>query len=324
MPLNDMALVRWTGRGSISDLRSSVDTLLRASRVSARVRIVGGSLVVEGTEPLRAAAALQYTPGVAWVAAGFSFHSLSEAAKVSGQLASRYLRRGQTFSVEAEGEGGVAASDVGGVITSGVLESVKGARVHSESPKVRFRAAFGGKKGVVGIEVRRGPGGVTMGTRWATCLVSGGAHSSVLAWAALLVGFRVRLVHLKVADGGLRAVARLYAELCRRVDPRGLRLEVMEGAALSEELANYLAKSRGQTFGGFNATRGPVPAVLRGVVEAPLYLLPEETFASEFRSLGIRADDSEAQWASSGNTSFLVRAFDGWAEDVSAILDGLR
>jgi adenylyl- and sulfurtransferase ThiI len=324
MPLKNVALVRWTGRGSLTDLRSSVDSLLLASKVRARVRIEGGSLVVVGPEPTYLAALLHNTPGVAWVAAGLVVQSLREAAKASGLLAGRYLRRGQAFSVEAEGRGGVVTGDVGGIVTSGILESVKGARVSIESPKVRFRAAFDGKKGVVGVEVKRGPGGVSMGTRWATCLVSGGVHSSVLAWAALLMGYRVRLVHLKAGDGALRAVSRLYSELCRRVDPRGLRLEVIEGAALSEELANYLAKSNGQAFGGFHSTKGTVPSPLRGTVDAPLYLMPDEVFISEFVSLGVRADDMESQWSSTRGSNFTVAAFEGWAEDVSAVLDGLH
>jgi adenylyl- and sulfurtransferase ThiI len=324
LPLKNAALVRWTGRGSVIDLRSSADYLLRASHIKARVRVEGGSIVVEGPGPVSVAAMLQNMPGVAWVAAGLAVGSLGEAAKASRLLAGVYLRRGQTFSVEAEGGGGALASDLGGMITSGILEFVKGAHVSIASPKVRFRAAFDGEKGVVGVEVKRGPGGVSMGREWATCLVSGGMHSSVVAWAALLMGHRVRLVHIMAGDEGLRSVARLYSELCRRVDPRGLRLEVIEGAGQSEELAKYLAKSSGKAFGGFHSTKGSVPIPFRGTVEAPLYLMPEEVYFSLFESLGVKAGETEAQWTSKPGSSFLIKAFDGWAEDVSAILDGLR
>lgn len=296
--------------------------MLRANRVRARVRRNGNSLIVEGPEPLGVAALFEHMPGMAWIAAGLAARSVRELAGTSGVLARKYLRRGDMFSVEAEGTSGVVASDVAGAVTSSVLDSVKGARV-SEGAKVRFRAAFDGSLGAVGVEVKRGPGGVPTGGESLSCLVSGGAHSSVVAWMAVLVGFRVRLVHAKLSDEGLRAVARLYSELSHRADPRGLRLEVLEGGSGSGALASFAGKSKDPVAGGFRSAGGPAPGGLRGKVLAPLYLLPEETFASEFRSLRIKGHDSAADWGAQGRGTVSVRTFGGVAADVSDVLDGL-
>ena len=113
---------------------------------------------------------------MAWIAAGFGAARVDELSSAGGVLAKRYLRRGDSFSVEAEATGGVLASDLGGAVTSRILEAVKGSRA-SESGKVRFRGAADGKAGVVGVEVAAGPGGVPTGVVGASCLVSGGVHS---------------------------------------------------------------------------------------------------------------------------------------------------
>lgn len=316
-------IARWTGRGDLAELRSSVEFVLRSNRLRGKVWTVGDSVIDEGTEPLRAAAALAHMPGVAWVAVGMPVKSMKEAGLFAGRLGVKYLKRGDRFAVEGEGTRNVVGADVAGAVTSGILEAVKGARV-SEAPRVRFRAAFDGRKGVVGVQVATGPGGVSTGKEWVTCLVSGGLHSSVLAWTALLMGYRVRLVHAETGERGLLAVARLYAELSHRVDSRGLRLEVLKGGALARVLASHLSKSGEESFAGFHSTGGRVTGPLARRASAPLYLMPEELFRSEFDALGIRGDDSRADWGTKGGAEFAMRTFEGWAEDVSAVLDGLR
>ncbi len=304
-------------------LRSSAEFVLRSNGLRGRVWAVGNSVVAEGAEPLRAAAALAHMPGVAWVAAGMVVPSMKDAALSAGSLAKRYLKKGGKFAVEGEGARGTVGADVAGAVTSGVLEAVKGARV-SETARVRFRAALEEKRGVVGVEVANGPGGTSMGEEWATCLVSGGSHSSVLAWNALLAGYRIRLIHAETDERGLLAVARLYAELSHRVDSRGLMLEVLAGGNVPKTLASCLSKSEGKVFAGFHSTGGPVPAPLVGRLASPLYLMSEELFLSEFEALGIRGDDARVNWGAAGVAGSASRTFEGWAEDVSAVLDGLR
>jgi hypothetical protein len=315
-------IVRWTGRGRLADLRSSVEFVLGQGRRKAKVGRYGSSLVVEGGEPLGAAARLAHLPGVAWVAAGLTARSPRELAAASATLARKYLRRGYRFAVEAEGGAGLSAGDVSGLVTSAILDSVRGARVSPEA-RVRFRAASEAGKGVVGVEVRRGPGGVPMGRRWATCLVSGGAHSSVLAWMSMLAGYRVRLVHARVDEQTLRGVARLYSELCHRGDPRGLKLEVLEGGSVADLLGGAVAAPEGEAFGGFHSGCAEAPEAL-GSVRAPLYLMPEDRFQEEFESLGVKTEGAEADWGARGGGSARVRRFEGMADDVSAVLDGLR
>jgi len=274
-----------------------------------------------GPEPLRLAALFGNMPGVSWVAAGLTVRSLRELSAAAGELARKYLRKGDLFSVEAEGTAGALASDIAGVVTSAVLDGVKGSRVASESPKVRFRAAFDGEAGIVGIEVRMGQGGTPTRRELVACLVSGGIHSAVVAWEAVLQGFRVQLIHARYSEESLQAVARLYSELSYRADPRGLGLEVIEGESVNRALAGYASSFRGMVFAGYTpAARGRQPPK----VLSPLYLMSEEKFASEFRALGIQSFDAREEWNREGRGRRLVRRFGGRRADVSGVLDGLK
>jgi len=290
--------------------------------VNARVSKIGHSLALDGPEPLGIAALLGYLPGVSWVAAGLTARSYGELSEAAKQLAGRYLKKGGSFAVDAEGSSGMVSSDISGIVTSAVLDGAKGSRVSAESPGVHFRAAFDGGKGVVGVLVKMGPGGTPTGKEEVTCLVSGGIHSSVLAWEAVLQGFRVRLVHATYSEESLRAVARLYSELSHRADPRGLVLEVLDGESVEEALSGYAGLSKKQVFAGFAAGAAGgrrLPGVL-----APLYLVPEETFVKEFEALGIRGFDAPEAWDREAEGRSVTRRFGGRRADVSGVLDGLK
>lgn len=320
---NRATILRWTGEGDFARLEASVEHVLGARRIQAVVRRVGGSLVVHGPEPVLVSALFQHMPGVAWSAAGFYATGFKEITKASATLGSRYLRRGDRFSVDAEVSTGVP-SDLAGAVTSSILESVKGSRVSSYAPKVRFRAALDGSKGVVGVEIFHGPGGVPTGSASAICFVSGGKHSSVVAWNAVLMGLRAKLVHVKSDEESLLAVAKLYSELSHRSDPRGLRLEVLERSSVPVALKRYAAGHMEPSFGGFTAAFGGVPDRLKGVMAAPLYLMPEEKFEIEFLSLGLKSYDAKAEWGKTGSEKYSVRSFGGLTADVSGVLDGLE
>jgi len=308
----------------LEDLKASVEFVLKENGVRARIRSAGGTLIVVGPEPIGVAALLENMPGVAWIAVGEAASSFRGLAEAGGALAKKYLRKGDRFRVEAEGSSGVVEGDVSGVVTSGVLDSVRGARVSQAHAKVTFRASFNGSKGTVGVELRLGPGGAPTGNEAAACLVSGGMHSSVLAWMAALAGFRVRLIHARASDEGLKAVARLYSELSHRVDPRGLSIEVLEGGGVSDMLAKFAAREGGQVFGGFGRTGREVPSGLRAHVLAPLYVMPEEWFRSEYESLGVKGHDSKADWSAKKSGAFVTRSFGAMASDISGVLDALR
>lgn len=321
MPVRRATILRWTGRGSIAHLRGSVERVLDAHGNRGKTAVSGNSVIVSGSEPLGVAALMRFMPGVSWIAAGFTGRSMSGLAEASTGLAKSYLRKGVPFSVESEATGSTLASDLGGMVISRILETVKGARV-SESPRVRFRAAADGRGGAVGVEVSPGVGGVPTGTEEVTCLVSGGVHSAVCAWMAVLAGYRVRIVHAKENDRSLLAAARLYSELSNRVDPRGVSLEVLEGGAIPVMLAKR-AKHEGRVFGGFTPERG-APEDLQGVAWAPVYLLPEERFGAVFESLGVKPVLATADWHEKGASGYSVRVFSGGPADVSRVLDGLR
>jgi len=321
MPTPRTAVLRWTGKGSLDDLRSSVAYVLGLEGIEARVSKLGDSVTIVGPEPVRLAALFGDMPGVSWVAVGLTARSLRELSAAAGELSTRYLRNRDRFSVEAEGTAGVLASDVAGIVTSALLDGAKGSRVSSESPKVRFRAAFDGEKGVVGVEARRGQGGTPTGGEQVACLVSGGIRSSVVAWEAVLHGFKVRLVHAKFTEESLRAVARLYSELSYRADPRGLSLEVLEGESIGGALSRYAGSFRGKVFAGY--TPGAYERRLPNVL-APLYLMSGERFAEEFEALGIRSFDAPEDWKKKGEGVLTVRMYAGRRADVSGVLDGME
>ncbi|MDG6917218.1 MAG: hypothetical protein JRM85_06475 [Nitrososphaerota archaeon] len=315
-------IARWTGVGSIADLKSSVGHILEAEGLRGDVERVGDSLIVSGPEPARACSVFRHLPGVSWLAAGYAVHGTAERSSAIAELAGRYLRRGRTFSVQAEVTIGTPASDLEGALISQILD-VKRARVSSSSPQVMFRAALDDEGGAVGVELSHGPGGVPTGKEGATCLISGGRHSSVMAWQAVLMGYRVRLVHASEGDDSLLAAASLYSELSFRSDPRWLSLLVVGGGEVVEALRNVVPKRRDPVFCGLRAPASGAAWLAQAGAESPLYLLSEEWFDFEFQKLGVREWRSAPERSVRGPTKAVVRSFGGRRADVSEVLDGL-
>lgn len=315
-------IVRWTGRGRIVDFRSAIVSKAGATGAPVETRVVGNSVLVEAPETLGTVTSLQFLPGAAWLAAGYEIGNFEEIGRTAGDLAENYLRKGGKFSVEAEGTGKTVASDAAGAATSRILENIKGARVSSDAPRVKFRIAFDGNRGAVGVQLREGPGGVATGSESVVCLVSGGPHSSVVSWMAALAGYRIRLVHAWTTDSALLGVAQLYSELSHRMDPRRLSVKVLRGWAILSVLGRHISRSKGEIFGGFR--RGhDTPQAFGYAVSSPLSLLPEERFSEEFAGLGIRGDEAEADWGHRTGERYSSRVFGGVTADVSDVLDGL-
>ncbi len=318
------AIVRWTGRGAIDDLGASLKGVLRVEEMKADVRRAGGSFIIEGADPVGAAALFRHMPGVSWAAVGRTSDSVRGLGKAAFLLAPAYLKRGETFSVIAEASvEGVTSSDVSGAVTSSILEAVKGARVAEERAKVKFRVAYEGGRSAVGVELWEGPGGIAVGSEIVQCLVSGGMHSSVVAWYALLSGCKVKLIHAKVDESSLREVAKLYSELSNRVDPSGLSLEVLEGRSPAGVLKQSLRRSTGPVYGGFHTGCSRIPRGLVDKVDAPLFLLTEEGFTRAFSGLSLKGQDAKEGWREVGVGGMTSRSFGGQRGDMHAVLDGL-
>jgi hypothetical protein len=291
--------------------------------LEVRVRRVGGLLMVNGAEPAMVATILGQMPGVGWIAAGVSANSYAELGAAAKSLAGKYLRRGDRFAVLAEATGSAVVSDVAGVVTSAALGEVEGIRIDEESPRTTFRTTFDGRRGAVGVQIIEGPGGVPTSSAEAVCLVSGGKHSSVVAWMALLSGYRVNLVHASVGDESLREVAKLYAEFSHRVDCTKLSLEVLGGGVGALAHASAASEGRAPVFGGFHAGCSEIPAALAGAAEAPLFLLPEAEFDASFESLGLKANARRQAWTDRPSAEVSRRSFGGVRADANGVLDGL-
>lgn len=316
-------MVKWTGAGRIADLRRSVRRTLAAHGAVGSVEEGSSWLLVRGRDPVRFAHVLQNQPGVEWIAVGVSASSAGGLKEAAGVLARKYLGRRKRFSVVAQvDDGSSLPSDLSAALGFAVLDAVHGVRIDEAAPDVVFRAIQDRKYGAVGVQMRVGEGGIPTGGSKAWCLVSGGMHSSVVAWKALLMGYRLEMVHAKVDDESVRAVARLYAELSNRADPTALHLTVLKGGDRLGSLARNSAKKR-PVFGGFHLGGGEVPSLLERV-ERPLYLLTEEEFRGTFSALSFKDDARAGQWESGRGARAGRLAFGGKRADTSQVIDGLR
>ncbi len=316
--------MRWTGRGSIRDLGSSAKAILEAEGLNVKARLAAGSLVLEEADPVTVAFLFRRTPGISWIAVGASVDSQVGVRREARKLARNYLKRGESFAVAVESDGGgAAASDASGAVTSAILEEVKGSRVSEKKPRVKFRIAVEEGRGAVGVELTEGAGGAPTGTARVDCLVSGGMHSAVVAWHAVLSGFSVRLVHAKEDEESMRSVARLYAELSHRMDPRRLSLAVLEGSGVQGAIEHPPAGGKSPRFAGFHAACGSVPEPLRGKVDAPLFLLSEEEFERYFEDLSLGRVDAKHDWRLRTVPEGDWKTFGGGRVDMHGVMDGL-
>jgi hypothetical protein len=269
------------------------------------------------------AALLENLPGVGWLAVGRPSDSVRGIAGELARLARVYLKPGGRFAVRAETEdANVKPSDLSGAGTSAVLDAVKGSRVSEEAPTTVFRVALDRKGGVAAVEIGRGPGGAAMGRRVARCLVSGGRHSAVLAWTAMLSGYSVQLVHAEAGEESMMAVARLYAELSHRVDPGRLSLLVLRGGGTASMMSQWASGARGPVFAGFHAECHGEKKIAKNI-ESPLYLLPEEEFNRIFSGLRVKPVDAKEGWDNRGAKATRMLTYGGTRADVSAVMDGL-
>jgi hypothetical protein len=326
--LVDATLVGWTGRGRLADLRDSVRNVLLGADIAPEVGSYGSVVLVKAAEPVTIASTLAFVPGVSWVAVGSCSGSAETIFNGLAGLARIYLKKGATFAVRAEALAPtVHRGDLAGRASSVVLDSAKGARINEDAPSVVFRIGFDGRLWTAGVELKKGPGGVPVGDKEVSCLVSGGMHSSVTAWLALLSGFRVELVHAVTSDESLREVARLYGELSHRVDPGSLKLLVLEGAPVDVLIRNWLGSKRSrerEVFAGnhVGCSKQAFKDVLTEV-RAPLFLLPEEEFGECLASLSLRGLPASDEPAGEKYGHIRQTRFGGKRADMSAVLDGL-
>jgi len=322
--LRGSTLLGWTGEGSIADLSNAARGVLKAERRKATLRESGGTVVIDGDRPTETAHMLANLPGVSWVGVGHSSGTLDGAYQELAGLAKTYLRKRGSFWIRPEARGSSPTpGELTGRAVGVVLDAVKGSRVRENAPSTVFTLGWDGRAGTAGVILALGPGGVPTGEATVACLVSGGMHSSVTAWYALLAGLRVELVHARVSDESLREVARLYAELSHRVNPEALKLRVLEGQTIRDAIASWAEAQTGEIFSGvhgWRTGRGVVPRKAR----APLLLLPEEGFESALSGLGVRGYSPQPAETSTGHASTRQLTFGGVRTDMNGVLDGLR
>jgi len=329
--LKPAAIVGWTGNGELDDLERTVRNKLAGA--GAPVARGSNALVISGKDPTFVARRLARLPGVDWIAVGYEFTGIEECMSRLQLLAKRYLLHGGSFKVTVRSDNGIRdEGDVLMEVTSTLLKRVKGSRVDESSPGTWFRIVMLGDRGACGVQLREGVGGVPTSKKMeAFCLVSGGYHSAVAAWMAALSGFSLTLVHSSVDDDSLRQVARLYAELSRRVDASSLKLQVLVGRSQpGDRLFSWLRRTEGEVFTGVHPEcRGSSSmSLFRRFPSAllPLLLLQEKEVQSRLAALGLKGkstDVSSSLKATGNRGSFEVKTFGGKEADLNAVLDSI-
>jgi hypothetical protein len=328
------ALLRWTGFGALGDLERSVSNVLAGRGFS--VARVGETIAVLGGEPATAAMYCAHLPGVAWIGLGYASEGGLEALLRSLQaLGERYLKRNSRFGVQVEVTRAKSLrGDVTGAANSRLLGLRRGTRIDERNPELIFHVALDGNQGVAGVEIRRGVGGVPTSTAKASCLVSGGMHSSVVAWMAVLAGFSVELVHLRTSEESVVEAGRLYSELSHRIDPTRLKLTLLTGSKNSPEsgvLAAWLKGRREESlvFAGYHleCRRESGWRGVAGVVY-PLLLFPEPEFKRVFNSLGLtgyfESNGLLRGIRESVPSEYKVASFGGARADLHQVVDTIK
>src|SRR3989441_948850 len=327
------ALLRWTGFGALADLERSASNVL-AGR-GFRVVRVGETIAVLGGEPATAARHCAHLPGVVWIGLGYTSEGGPEALLASLQaLGERYLKRNSRFGVQVEVTGSKSLrGDLIGAANSRLLGLRRGTRIDERSPELIFHVSLDGNQGVVGVEIGRGVGGVPTSTAKAFCLVSGGMHSSVVAWMAALAGFSVELVHLRTSEESVVEAGRLYSELSHRIDPTRLKLTLLTGSKNQPNgvLAAWLKKTGGESpvFAGYHLECRRESS-WRGVVGVlnPLLLFPEPEFKRVFNTLGLTGYfESNGLVTGTGESepsAYRVASFGGARADLHEVVDSVK
>ncbi len=326
-------MVGWSGSGRLDDLERTVAGRLDGG--SAGPDRLGGVLVAGARDPVDAARRLAHLPGVDWVAVGYRFSGTDGYLATLLQLAKRYVSRGVGFRVRAQSSG--SRMSQGDLVLSGnseVLAGIPGARVDERRPRARFRVCVEGSRGACGVEIVEGPGGTPTSQQWAACLVSGGERSSAMAWMAALSGYSVRLVHSASDDPALRRVARLYAELSRRMDPRCVEVIVLKGGGTPVgRLGSWLQGDAEVALAGLRPGR---LAALTGLASRfpnlafPLLLVGDGAVKGAFGSLelgtpaGGRTRPALTLEALRSGGSFTVTRFGGVEADSNEVIDALK
>jgi len=133
----------------------------------------------------------------------------------------------------------------------------------------------------------------------------------------------VTLVHAKVSEESLRAVAKLYSELSTRVDPRSLALEVLAGEDPGK-IVNWLGHGEGSPVFVGTHTGCSNMKWRSARVAAPLYVAQEEWFRTELSNLKLHPYPGQTEWTNRSGAPSERLGFGGTRADVSDVLDGLR
>jgi hypothetical protein len=131
------------------------------------------------------------------------------------------------------------------------------------------------------------------------------------------------MVHVKVNEESVRAVAKLYAELSTRVDPASVAVAVLVGEEPGK-VVNWVGRGGGgPAFVGSHAGCSNIQRI-SGRMTAPLYLAPEEWFRSEMSGLSLKPYEARLDWTNRSAPPIETLTFGGSRADVSGVLDGLR
>lgn len=258
-------------------------------------------------------------PGVMWTAYGFISREES-ILKDAVDLASNFIKNKRSFSVVVTEEK-PELTDVKMSIEGNILSKFQKKKINEKKPDLTFILSRTEKGYAFGLKLYQGVGGSIQGEETVTCLVSGGMHSSVVAWLSCLSGKGVKIVHSLSSTYSLYSVARLYERLSSMSDPTLLELSVLKGEGREEDVLYSWLEDNGAVFSGNHIECSS--KLFSSKVIAPAYVLPEEVFAKYQREM--RLPNFERRIGEGGRyVKYKEFSFGGRSANMHEVIDSLR
>ncbi len=257
-------------------------------------------------------------PGIMWTAYGFISKGES-IIRDAVDLASNFIRKKRSFSVIVA-EDNPEFSDIKMSIEGSILSKFQKKKINEKKPDLTFILSGAGKGYAFGLKLYEGVGGSMQGEEIVTCIVSGGMHSSVVAWLSCLSGKGVRIVHSLASTHSLYSVARLYERLSAMSDPTLVELRVLKGEGREEDVLYSWLEDNGPAFSGNHVECSS--KLFSEKVIAPAYILPEEVFAKYLREM--RLPNFERRVGEGGRyVKYKELSFGGRSANMHEVIDSL-
>lgn len=283
--------------------------------------LVGSTIVINScsiTEGYR----ISMLPGVRWVAVG-KVEKKDNLPAIAVELAANYLTKRRTFMLYAERDSPEEVYDMKIKIEGDILSKLKNKKINEKKPDVVFVLTKQDNQYAFGVKIYDGVGGIIQSKeRIASCLVSGGIHSSVLSWFCCLSGYSLKMIHCYSGTYALYSVAKLYEKISSMSNPEMLELELVYGKSKTENLLfSLVQESKTALYSGNHSSCSGEVFFER--VQAPLFFMPEELFISYSEKLGIKDKSKRLEKTKFERVNYKTKSFGFRKANMHEVIDKL-